>query len=666
MSAGASIAPEAIGGEAEESLTLEVDPSVIVLGETREAVLTLSTSGDSGDKPLQGSVNVGTLGEIEEIEPGLHRIVYTPPDRRFPQTAIVALWRDTGPDAPLFFFRLPLVGTARVPIQTRSGASVTVEVEGESFGPFEADRAGRVEARLKVPPGVRLGTVTAVGTDGQATSQKLDLGSPPFNRLTLAAVPSAVPADGVSEARIHLFHDSHGVGEVSADRIRIKASEGLVSEILHRGGPLYQASFTAPLGMTPGEVSLGASVQNDRASTASVSLRVMPQSIADIAVAASVSQLVADGMSSAKLAVSVTDGLGIGIEGLDIEAIVQPEHLDAETRLEEIGGGEYSVEVLPARFDPPADAKQALIRVRAGEEFGQAELLVLPWEVASIRVEPELIRLTAQGRSAAMIRVRAFDSHDRPLDHLLPRLEASAGTIGSSERAEEGGYVARYLSPVWSYRVRATGRASPPVRDETIRIVVGNKEAEAVVRLTAGVREAWIPKTFLELGGGYRSNIDHLAGAQGSLHAGVHLISERRFSLGGGFWLGPSLQRGEWEVVGFGEDDGWAEATLMSVPILATCSGQFRPDPWGIGFEGGAGLMMVPGQLELARGEDVSVDGVLPAWGARLWIGRYAGAGHLTLAITYVHALQERGRDRPDVTGQLGGFGGSLGYRIER
>ena len=120
------------------------------------------------------------------------------------------------------------------PFRTNSGASVTMRVAGETFGPAVADRQGHVEIPIVVPPGVQKADARAVDRSGESRETQVDLHLPPFQRVVLLA-PAAVEAGSLSEVVV-LGVDERGEPEPAA-RLSLVASAGL----------------SHPLGGSPGE-----------------------------------------------------------------------------------------------------------------------------------------------------------------------------------------------------------------------------------------------------------------------------------------------------------------------------------------------------------------------------------------------------------------------------
>ena len=133
---------------------ISVQGGAIVLGRTQAATVTIGVEEPPGteDRPLRLSVNVGAFSEPVRIGPGKFKATYVPPPERYPQVALVAVWKETGPDARIDFIKFPLFGTTRVPVVSRNAVEVRAKIGFDSFGPVPADRKGRALIPVTVPP----------------------------------------------------------------------------------------------------------------------------------------------------------------------------------------------------------------------------------------------------------------------------------------------------------------------------------------------------------------------------------------------------------------------------------------------------------------------------------------------------------------------------------
>ena len=274
MAAGLSALTWLLSLQATSPVTFEVQHTgPVVLGETTSVEVRLAApeppEGES--RPLRLSVNVGRFGPVERIEAGRYRATYELPSTRHPQVAFVAVWRETGPEAPIHFFRIPLSGRTTLPVRTKPGATVKVFVEESIFGPVIAAPNGRAEVPIVVPPGVP--EVVATSTTSKLQSQAtVDTGVPPYNRLTLAVTPYLVEADGQSSATVHVIYDAKG-SPPPMNRVRVTATGGKLTPLGSEENR-YRFRFVAPRELRDTKVKLQARIEGDRASEATVELEI--------------------------------------------------------------------------------------------------------------------------------------------------------------------------------------------------------------------------------------------------------------------------------------------------------------------------------------------------------------------------------------------------------
>jgi len=147
------------------------------------------------DAALKSATNAGTL--VPTAEPGgaERHFSWAPPQTRFPMTVLLLFWTEER-GAP------PMVGQARIPrsgrtsleVQTEPSALVRVQVAGSTFGPQRADKHGRVEVPIEVPPGVETAQVLAEA-QGRTTARTAAL-SVPVSSALLAAISPNPPVHG--------------------------------------------------------------------------------------------------------------------------------------------------------------------------------------------------------------------------------------------------------------------------------------------------------------------------------------------------------------------------------------------------------------------------------------------------------------------------------------
>jgi hypothetical protein len=261
------LAPGAARGGA-----VEIEGGPPVLGRTeRAAALIRVDEPAEGALPLRLAVSAGSFGPPERVGPGLWRAAYSPPATRYPQTAIVALWREGGP-AEVEVLRFPLQGITRLPVKAAPGSSVSVDVAGRSFGPAAAGADGQVAIPLEVPPGASQALVT-VRRGKDSVLRKVGLEMPQGNRLLAVAIRTPGASGAGPAARVLVVYDGAGEG-FRPERLSVRASAG---EVVREGssGPVHSFRWTPPA-KPVAEVAFAASVEGDARSSSEARLQLPP------------------------------------------------------------------------------------------------------------------------------------------------------------------------------------------------------------------------------------------------------------------------------------------------------------------------------------------------------------------------------------------------------
>lgn len=175
-----------------EELQISLQPSSVVLGsgETVSVLVRLPRR----DALLRQATSAGML--VPAAEPGgsERRFTWTPPSTQIPTTALLLFWtEERGAPPKVSLARLALVGRTSLDIQTEPLALVRVQVSNVIFGPNRADKHGRVQVSVEVPPGVQAAQVLAE-SQGRTTSRTVALGVPATSKLFAAISPNR-PAD---------------------------------------------------------------------------------------------------------------------------------------------------------------------------------------------------------------------------------------------------------------------------------------------------------------------------------------------------------------------------------------------------------------------------------------------------------------------------------------
>jgi Invasin, domain 3 len=445
--------------------SLSLDQGPVVLGRTESVGVTLRVEEPSGTegRPLRLSVNVGRFGPVTRVSPGVYRTQYWPPDTRFPQVALVAVWRETGPEAPIQFLRLPLYGTTRMEVEAPPGARVAAEVGMDSFGPVQTDRKGRAEVPLVVPPLVPEATIVVHGAGGELTRKRVAVAVPPYNRLTLALVPHALVANGRDWARVEVFYD---VGrEARPEAVRLVPSVGRAEFVRSEPGGKLVYRYVAPAGAREREVEFRAEVEGDTLASGSarLSLGLPPANV--VQVLPPERPLVADGKSRLPVRVRVLDANGLGLPAQRLEVLAGGR---AAQEVREEGAGEYVVELVgPSRY--PAGGRlevSASVERPDGQTVtGAAQLQVQPPRIPSAveaKVSPGA--LVADGQSRATVTIDVRDAAGQPLSGVTLEASATEGAVSQVVEVGGGRYRAEFTAPG---QVPAAGEAMVRLVDAT-------------------------------------------------------------------------------------------------------------------------------------------------------------------------------------------------------
>jgi hypothetical protein len=451
--------------------SIALDRSPIVLGETGPVGVTVRVDETAGteDRPLQLSVNVGSFGDIARIGPGIYRSVYTPPTTKFPQMALVAVWRETGVNAPIDFLSVPLYGTTSVPVHVQPGAEVRIAVGADEFGPVVAGPRGRVALRVRVPPGVRVATVSVRERGGAVSRRPVPIQVPDYNRVTVALVPHAVVADGQSVVRLDVYYDADTLSVPPGD-IRLVPSRG--QAVLERAeAKRFVFRYLPPAGCTDAEIRFAITVASDPISRAKAAVTLGLAPAARLVLRPPTQSLVADGRSSAPIQLLVLDSGGLGLPGQTVEVTANGAPLPAPKYL---GDGVYEVTyVAPAEYPPGGLVELAARAIGRGGAALNANArfqLLAGRRPKSIEASLSPSPVPADGSTHARLRLVVKDEGGQPLKGVHLIAVASHGVVSPLADQGDGSYVASYLGP-----------PSLPADGETIRLLGESQEIESSI-----------------------------------------------------------------------------------------------------------------------------------------------------------------------------------------
>jgi hypothetical protein len=625
------------GTQAARAASIAVEGGAIVLGKTRSASVLIRVDEPAGSevRPLRLSVNVGQFSEPVRLGPGKYRATYTPPEAQFPQVALVAVWRETGPDARIDFLRVPLFGRTRVRLAAPPRSEVRADVGIDHFGPAFADRAGRAEIPLHVEPGVRDCGVVVKDGAGQEVTRRVKVEVPPYNRLTAALVPHAVLADGKSAVRVDVYYDLAGA-QVAAELLRVSPSIGSVTfERAARG--VYTYRYLPPPETPATTVTFDVSVVGDPVARAGAKLALGLPPPARLVVTGPAARLRAGTGARGTVSVLVLDGAGMGLPGLDVTATAAGSSLPPPAYR---GGGRYEFTLdAPASYPPGGTVA---IRARAAGAGAAVDgSLDLPLDppplpaAAAWRVEPSPV--PADGHTEARVVLELRDAAGLPLEHAQLVAVATHGTVGAVRERGGGVYEQTYVAPP----------ALPDV-DPELRVAdaTGGFERRLPVPLRAAAR-----RLSAGAGGGYT-----LASGAAS---GARLLVDA--------WAPVAGRVGAGLAVAYGT----AATTVSDVggALSSRATTRFVPLSLKLGWDAYLGRRLsvtVGGGASVAWAEfRSSLSSALPrgfGLGAMGFadLGWRAGAGQVVLGVSYGTVPIETSGYRVDP----GGLSGTLAYRV--
>lgn len=621
--------------------SINIEGGAVVLGKTESVPITIRVDEPPGAelRPLRLAVNVGSFSEPTRLGPGKYRAIYIPPSTRFPQLALVAVWRETGPDAPIDFLRFPLFGSTRISVTTQRGAQVRAQVGFDDFGPFTADAKGVANIPVAVPPEVLSANLAITDTTGVVVKKTVPVSVPTYNRLTAALVPHAVVADGNSWVRLDVLYALGGAA-VPADRIRVRPSVGSATIQSALGGR-YVFRYVPPAGTPAGSVSFAITVDGDPVARAGAKLTLGLPPPAKLLLRPPSLPLAAGSGETAPVSLLVMDsaGLGLGDQRAEITANGVP-----LSPIVYKGAGIYE-----ATFRAPEAYPAGGLIQFFGAVPGPTKTPIATTTNYQLQAAPRPGAVTARfdpspvpvdGRTVARLRLDVRDLAGMPLSKAKLIAVASDGLLGRLEESGPGTYEATYTPP-----------SSLPSGDATLKVVDENGGFEQTTTLP--LRND--PRRLLVgASAGWAQSPGDAAGLRFGVDAWVP------------FRLGPANLS-----AGVAADVGTVERDVVDATgtLLSRSSATFLPVSLQLSLEalsgrrlslsvgGGAVATLARFKNSLAGPEQVGwgLGGMGSLTGA--WA---IGRGHAFLELSYAYAPAETSDFRLDA----GGPKAAVGYRL--
>lgn len=621
--------------------SLSIEGGAIVLGRTElvSMVVRVDEPPGSEDRPLRMSVNVGSFSEPIRIGRGRYRTTYVPPPTRFPQVALVAVWRETGPEARIDFLRVPLFGQTRLPVTAVAGAAVSVAVGLDRFGPVTANARGAAVVPVVVPPNAGDAAVTIRDRGGATATKKVPVEVPPYNRLTAALVPHAVVADGKAHARIDVQYDLGG-GTVTADRVRVVPTVGAVTfERADSGRYVYR--YVPPAGTTARQVEFRVVVEGDPLARAGARLTLGLPAPTRVVLRPPAAPLVAGSATTVTVGALVLDAEGLGLPAQQVTLLAEGRPL---APVEYRGDGLYEAPLpAPATYPPGGLVRlEARVAGEGGEPVVglanlQLEASAAPRSV-SARLSPSPV--PADGRTEAALELEVRDAAGMPLDGAQLMVAASDGSVTGLAPTSRGRYRASYLPPLGL-------PAAPP----TLRVVdaAGRFERSVPIRLRLAPG-----RLLVGVRGGWAAGPGDLAGPRVGAEVAIPFrVRGASFSVGATAGLATVSQR---------LTDAGSGLTARSEATLVPVALRLAAEVWAgerLSLSAGAGALATFARFRTSLGAGETAATGLGAVGF-LGAGLAAGPGQLVVELSYSYAPVET--DAARLPG--GGAAVEAGYRL--
>jgi hypothetical protein len=639
--ARAADTPEAAA--APTTVTLTPARPKLLLGTDAEVTVLLDVRGpESGSfLPVRALANVGTLETPRASgSPGQFVARYLPPAERYPQVALLVVELASGARRMHVAARLVLEGATVVPFHTSPGASVTMRVGDRSFGPVVADRQGRVEIPIQVPPGIRAGTARAVDHNAAARETEVDLQQAPFPRVLVLA-PLTLDVGSFSE--ITLVAVEPDGTPASSNRLTLSASAGLLHPL--GAGALGEARFLfeAPRRLGSGAVALTAMAAGTPASRSDTAVAMRVGAPTQLTISPSTHKLVVASGETARVAVSAHDAFGNPTNATGVAITVDGQH-----RPVTIGAGGLGTLTVdaPAKFTERA---RITIEAKLGGIRATEEIHVTGGPPARITIDVRDARLVADGHQSTELRVRAVDKNGIPT--AVPGLswDTPEGRIRHVRMPRDGEYVAEYVPD----RIRERQRQVLAVMaSQALRADATLEVTPPPIRVIAAARV------------GLFSNLSNAVGPAVFLEA-LRPVAIRNLQL----LLGGTIGYMRAEIDGTGPEPMTpARLETDQVPILLLARARVPlPVRFEVKGEIGAGMVLARTKLNAASammGFEAIGSAYAPAVAAGAEVALTLKPGRLVIGLRYLWSELGRTSRGDEINGNSAGLIGDIGYRM--
>jgi hypothetical protein len=600
-------------------------PAQLVLGEQASVPLRLS-----GEVPadLELYASVGRVSGPVRTPQGEWLASYSPPATEFPQVAIVvAASRDR---QQIAWLAVPMSARPSVQLRSEARAELLVTVDGRAFGPVVADRKGRADLRIVVPPGVARATIHSRDAAGNASARSLELAPQAFSRL-LALCPNEL------DDRLWLFAVEDSATPLQRAAFELRTSAGTLSPAAQRAPGVFISRLQAGSEVESEEAEISASLTG--APPAARCRAIIPHE-APSRLSITAAQPVFEAGRSGGVALTI--GFAYR-EGRRPRRVVPQVTVDVGTLgpLEELGRGRYRTRwTLPSSF---AGARRATASATAPAIglLSRTQIRLEPGAPARIEVEPRQVIMRADGRSRQRLTARVYDRHGNPVERVSLRARSEPGGTLRFVPAGAGRFVASYIAP---------RHHESRLQQLEVTTATGAARARVPIRLT-GVR----PRHALAVRAGVLTNLGRLWGPQiaAQLSLRLPLLDEQLVTaIEVGFHGGAAAAWREDQVER-------VNLAVLATPVLARLAYVLPRGEFDAHAGIAAGVLVATSRISSARTGTSQERTTSRAAAAYLGVSHPWGPGRWVAEGGYLHAPVSG-----QLSGNAGGVHGSVGYAV--
>ena len=323
-----------------------------------------------------------------------------------------------------------------------NGAVLNRPVEWSSSDPSVAivDAAGAVTSA-----GVGEASVTAM-VDGMSGAAAVSVDTLLARTASITASPALLSADGTSMSQVTVVIRDAGGAEIgaSAGTVVLNAPTlGMLDSVTDHDDGTYTATFTA--GTTVGTSVITGTL--DGTAIADSAIIVLEAGTADpstASIAADSSSLIADGVSTSLVTVTVTDGNGNPVTGANV--VFDPPNLGVLGGITDQGDGTYTATftagtvtgtaVITGTLNGAAIADSAIIVVEAGTADPNSSM-----------IDADSSSLVADGASTSLVTVTVTDGNGNPVTGASVAFDPpNLGALGGITDRGDGTYTAAFTA----------------------------------------------------------------------------------------------------------------------------------------------------------------------------------------------------------------------------